>query len=220
MLGRIASLALIVVCAGAGFMGYRLLVSGLEADVYRARLEELSADYGALRGEFNRAVRKTAVTELVVEGGKLSIVIRTGDGALLRSETPFDPSKEIYVDYVVVGGRLWIRRIFDEDTAPGSGMVIDPRFVDVNWSDENTLHGKAAYRALAEGVWIVSVTGDGSLGLARREEGERSDLAAAPPIRSYAPVEEEAQDALRELEAMEVLQGVAQVLRITERETP
>ncbi|MBW2272446.1 MAG: hypothetical protein JRG96_04185 [Deltaproteobacteria bacterium] len=216
MLGRIASLALIVVLAGAGFMGFRLLATGLEARVYRARLEELGADYDALREQYNRAVRKTAVTELVVEDGKLAIAIRTGDGALQRFDTPFDPSKEIYVDYVVVGGRLWIRRIFDEDTAPGSGMMIDPRFVDVNWSDEDAHHGKAAYRELEEGVWVVSVTGDGSLGLARREEGETGDLAAAPPVRSYAPVEEEVEAALRDIEAGELLQGLAQALRLRE----
>ncbi len=217
MLGRIASLALIVVLGGAGFMGFRLLVSGLEAEVYRARLEELSADYDVLRQQYNRAVRKTAVTELVVEGDTLAIAIRTGDGAVMRYDTPFDPSKEIYVDYVVVGGRLWIRRLFDEDTAPGSGMVIDPRFVDVNWSDEDALHGKAAYRELDEGTWVVSVTGDGSLGLARRDEGAVLELAAAPPVRSYSPVDEEVEAVLREIEAVEVLQGLGHSLRITDR---
>jgi hypothetical protein len=108
------------------------------------------------------------------EGGEgtLSVVIRTADGDTQVLNSPFDPSQEIYVAYVVSNGRLWIRRVFDESTPPGQDMVIDPRFTDVDWSADEKSHGKAAYRALGEGHWVVDVTGDGSLGLARQKPGE------------------------------------------------
>ena len=52
----------------------------------------MSEDYGELRDRYNAAVRRTAVTELVVEDGKLSVVIRTDDGEIQVLQSPFDPS--------------------------------------------------------------------------------------------------------------------------------
>ena len=106
MVTRLLALAFLAVLAAAGFGGFRLLEATLAVEVYQQRLAQLSSDHEALRDLFNQAVRRTAVTELRVEDGKLSVVIRTADGDLRLLPSPYDPAKEIYVDYVVVGGRL------------------------------------------------------------------------------------------------------------------
>jgi hypothetical protein len=212
MASRLLSLALLVVLAVAGFSAFHLLEATLAAEVYQERLAQLSSDHEALRELFNEAVRRTAVTELRVEEGSLSVVIRTADGELRVLPSSFDPSKEIYVDYVVVGGRLWIRRIFDEDTAPGEGMLVDPKLADVDWSADETSYGKAAYRSLDEGRWVVDVTGDGSLGLTRREEGSSQVLSPAPPVRDYEPVDTAVRHALGVIGPAEAARVVARRL--------
>jgi hypothetical protein len=188
MMARILGALLVLLVAAAGFAAFRLLEASLATDVYRERLAEMSTDYEVLREQYNQAVRRTAVTELLVEDETLKVVIRTAEGELQTLTSPFDPSREIYVDYVVLNGRLWIRRLFDDATAPGQGMVVDPRFIDVDWDREGASHGKAAYRSLGPGRWVVDVTGDGSLGLTRREGDEPSDLAPPPAVRRYQPV--------------------------------
>lgn len=197
------------ICAFAGLEGYRLVQSGIEAEVYRARLEEVAHDYEELRTQYNEAVRRTAVTELVVEDGRLRVAIRDVTGEIKSFDTPYDPSQEIYVDYVVLEGRLWIRRVFDESTPPERGLVIDPGLAEVDWDADPEGHGKAAYRELTEGRWVVSVTGDGSLGLARAGNGQRAELTPAPPIRSYEPVESEVIDALRAVGPVEAVRALA-----------
>lgn len=214
MISRILSLFLLVLVAISAFSAYRLLQASLAAEVYRDRLAELSADYEQLRERYNDAVRRTAVTELLVEGGQLTVVIRTADGELQSLESSFDPSKEIYVDYVVHEGRLWIRRLFDEDTPPGEGMVIDPRFVAVDWDASRENHGKAAYRSLGEGRWVVDVTGDGSLGLSRREPHERVRLEPPPPVRRFEPIDAAVDDALGAIQPVEALEALARQLEI------
>ncbi len=191
MTTRILNVVLVLIAAVAGFAAFRLLEASLEADVYRERLGALTADYESLRSRYNEAVRRTAVTELLVGEGSVDVVIRDAAGEMQTLETPFDPSREIYVDYVVLDGRLWIRRLFDEATAPDRGFFVDPRLVDVDWTREGASHGKAAYRALEPGRWVVDVTGDGSLGLARRDETAPAQLAPAPAIRDYAPIDNE-----------------------------
>ncbi len=213
-MSRMLSLVLILLVTLCGLAAFRLLEASLAAEIYRDRLAELAADYEALRERYNRAVRRTAVTELVVEGGKLRVVVRSADGELQTFESSLDPSKEIYVDYVVHGGRLWIRRVFDEATPPGEGLVIDPRLVDVDWGLETGSYGKAAYRELGEGRWVVDVTGDGSLGLARREPGAALDLQPPPAVRRYAPMEEEVQLALAAIRPSEALQALVRQLKL------
>ena len=204
-LGRLALGSLLIATLGvAAFATFRVLETQIEADVYRDRLSEISQDLAELRSQFNEVVRKTAVTELWVEGDELSVTIRAADGSRKTLLTPFDPRSEIYVDYVVVNGRLWIRRVFDESTAPDRGMLIDPELADIDWSDEGASHGKATYRALHDGRWVVSVTGDGSLGLAPAVEGEPTQLSPPPPVRDYAPVAEHVAAALRDLSPEEI----------------
>ncbi len=208
MATRILGVLLAVLLAAGGFATFRLLEASLASEVYRARLAEMRADYEALRDRYNQAVRRTAVTELLVEDDTLTVVIRTAEGELQSLSTPFDPTREIYVDYVVLGGRLWIRRLFDDATAPEQGMLIDPRFIDVDWDSAGETHGKAAYRSLSPGRWVVDVTGDGALGLTHREDDEPIDLAPPPPVRRYEPVEgvvEGRLGAIRPREALEAL---------------
>lgn len=192
MMNRITGIASLVLLAVAGYVGYRLVEANLRADIYRDRLTALAADYDTLRETYNQAVRRTAVTELVVDGGKLSVSIRNAEGVVKSIPTPFDPSGEIYVDYVVLDGRLWVRRVFDAKTPPSRGVLIDPKLAAVSWDDQGATHGKAVYRQLGEGRWIVTVTGDGSLGLARSTLSEPTDLTTTPPVRDYEPVSEQA----------------------------
>lgn len=192
MMNRITGIASLVLIAVAGYAGYRLVEANLRADIYRDRLTSLAADYDTLRATYNQAVRRTAVTELVVENGKLCVSIRNAEGVVKSIPTPFDPAGEIYVDYVVLDGRLWVRRVFDAKTPPSQGVLIDPKLAEVSWDDQGATHGKAVYRQLGEGRWIVSVTGDGSLGLARSTRTAPTDLTTTPPVRDYEPISEQA----------------------------
>lgn len=217
MLRWMTSLALLLVLGATGYASYRLLRAGLESDVYRARLEAVVEDYAALREQYQDAIRKTAVTELLVRDGRLEIAIRTADGQRQVFETPFDPSKEIYIDFVVVAGRLWIRRVFDSETAPDKGMTIDPHYVDLQWNADNALHGKAVYRSLDEGRWVVTVTGGGALGLAKLPEEARAELTAAPALREFVPVDRAVDAALEEIHAEEVFETLVRELVPTHR---
>ena len=193
MLNRITGIASVVFILVAGFVGYRLLEANLKADIYRDRLIALESDFDQLRDTYNKAVRRTAVTELVVDEGKLCVSIRNTEGEVKSIPTPFDPSGEIYVDYVVLDGRLWMRRVFDAKTPPSQGVVIDPKLAEVDWESQGATHGKAVYRQLSEGRWVVSVTGDGSLGLARSMGNDPVDLTNSPDVRDYEPITEQAQ---------------------------
>ena len=154
MINRIGNAAAVVLLGVAGFVGYRLVQANLKADIYRDRLTALADDYDQLKQTYNRAVRKTAVTELVVRDGALSISIRTSEGVIRHIPTPFDPSGEVYIDYVVHNGRLWVRRVFDAQTPPSEGVLIEPQLAEVGWDDPALAHGKAVYRRLGEGRWI------------------------------------------------------------------
>ena len=213
MLRLLGGLLLAALLAFTALAAYQLLRTGLAADVYRARLEQVVGDYEALRGQYNQAVRRTAVTELIVADGRLSVAIRDAGGGIRTLETPFDPAREIYVDFVVLDGRLWIRRVFDDRTPPEAGVLVDPALAEIDWSAEGAAYGKATYRALGPGRWVVSVTGDGSLGLTRARDGAPAELAPAPPVREYDPIERELAGALRELGPAEVVQALAARLR-------
>ena len=207
MFSRIASLLFVLVVAIAGVGVYRLVEARVASDIYRARLAELAQSYEALRDQYDEAVRRTAVTELVVRDGELFVSIRTAAGELHTIPTPYDPRNEIYVDYAVVDGRLWIRRVFDAATPPDEALVVDPALRRIDWEADEALHGKAAYRSLGEGRWIVTVTGDGSLGLARVAADEPMPLAAAPRLRRFDPIEQEVRDAMGAFEPGEVIRA-------------
>jgi hypothetical protein len=199
-LGRFVSISLMsVLAAGAGYLGFRVLRSEIAAAVYRDRLASLAKDYEALRGRYNEAVKQSAVTELVVKEGRLSVEVRSREGVVRTIATPLDPSREVYVDYAVVGGRLLIRRVFDAKTPPEEGQVIDAALAGVDWNSPEASHGKAVYRTLGEGRWTISVSGNGALTLSKNDSAEPMSLVSAPPLRTY---EEELAAMKAEVEAI------------------
>ena len=198
-------MGLVLLCLIAG-IGYRFASSKVELDVYRDRLAGLSNEYESLRSTYNQAVRKTAVTELIVKDGRLSLVIRTIEGVDRVIDTPFDPAREIYCDYVLLDGRLWIRRVYDSHTPPDKGLVIDDKLRQVDWNDPAARYGNAVYRSLGEGRWIVTVTGDGSLGLVKVNGNSAATLSGPPPVRDYEQIEKQIRQAVDHI-------GIADVLR-------
>lgn len=178
---------------GATLMGYHLVRANLTETVYRERLEDVASRYESLRGQYNSAVRRTAVTELVVKDNELTVRIRNAAGVIRDIPTDYDPRNEIYVDYAIVDGRLWIRRVFDALTPPSRGLVIDPELAGIEWDDERATFGKAVYRSLGEGRWVVSASGDGSLGL-RHAGDEDIDLVEPPRLGTYSELESELND--------------------------
>lgn len=207
MTRRLATVGMAAVLGLAALAGYRLIRSDMTVEVYRERLAEATRAHGRLADRFNEVVKRTAVTELVVAQGRMSVVVRNATGVVCTISTPYDPAGEIYVDYVVAEGRLWIRRVYDADTPPSKGQVIDPQLADFDWDQNHDAVGKAVYRRLHDGRWIVTVSGDGSLGLAHLDPGEpEPELAPPPPVKSYEQVEAELGDRIERI-------GPAQVLR-------
>lgn len=205
LLHRLSTVVMVILAAVAGYAGYRVARSQVAEQVYLARLGELKGEYDALQTRYNEAVRKTAVTELLVEDGKLCVTIRDASGAVQTLPTPFDPSREIFVDYVVVDGRLWIRRVFDDKTPPEQAMVIDPKLARVDWDSAGAAHGKAAYRTLSEGRWLVTVTGDGAVALAKCDDCGELQLATAPPVKDYETLERDTTDAVQAIGVTDVV---------------
>lgn len=167
----------------------------LSARIFAQRIEVLAADYERLRQDYNRAVRRTAVTELQVTDTSVSVVVRTADGARREFATGCRADREVYVDYVVVGGRLWIRRVFDSATPPEAGTLVDPALAGVDWDADAATVGKAVYRRLEPGRWVVTVSGNGSLGLERRREHDEVTLSPPPPVTDMATLEQDLRDA-------------------------
>ena len=66
----LGTLAFVMILAVAGLFGFRLIHSQIITDLYRDRLLSLGRDYDRLRRSYNEAVRKTAVTELIVQDGR------------------------------------------------------------------------------------------------------------------------------------------------------
>ncbi|NNL67894.1 MAG: hypothetical protein HKP30_16720 [Myxococcales bacterium] len=198
MLRGFAWLGLLGLCGLALFAGYGLVRAQFADEVLRSRLELLAGDYRDLHERYEALIARTAVTELRVADGALSVVVRNAHGALREIPTPFDPTSEIYVDFAMVDGRLFVRRVFAEDVPPREGVLVDPALLAIDWEAPGAAHGKAAYRTLAEGRWVVTVTGGGSLGLARA--GEAPVVLSPPPrLREFEPVESRVDERLAAL---------------------
>ncbi|MEM8737585.1 MAG: hypothetical protein AAGG38_03795 [Planctomycetota bacterium] len=181
-------LTLVFFLAAAGF-AYQVLRSGIAAEVYHDRLVELNEDHHQLIDHYNQAVTRTAVTELLVDDGSVSVNVRTADGKLESHPIDADPEHPLYVDYVVKDGRLLIRRVFDSRSVPDDAGVIDSKLLDLDWADPTVRHGQAIYRKLTDGRWIVTVSGDGSLALAKVDADTPVDLLPSPAVREFDPVE-------------------------------
>ena len=190
---------------------YGLLRARLSDEILRHRLELLAADYEALRERYGAVIARTAVTELRVADGHLSVVVRSLDGVLHEIETPYDPTQEIYVDYAVLDGRLFVRRVFAEDVPPREGVLVDPALLAIDWDDVRAGHGKAAYRTLGEGRWIVTVTGGGALGLAPAPDAP-PELSPPPRLRRFEPVESRVEARLAEVDVAEVWRALRRSL--------
>jgi hypothetical protein len=201
----LSRLAVIAVVGAAGLFGYQLLRADLAAEVYRERLEGLAGEYEALRGTFNEVVAKTAVTEILVREGRVSLRVADARGGVALLETPYTNAAEIHVDYVIVGGRLLIRRIYDEHTPPSGAFLVDAALADVDWDSPAARHGTTIYRALDEGRWVITVSANGSLDLSRAGEAETVELAAEPPVRQYDQIETEARRTIEGIGPGEVL---------------
>lgn len=174
-----------------GMVGLRLAKSDAAERVYRQRLEAMATDYESLRSDYNQAIRRTAVTELVVADGKVTALVRSAHGTVAEVATAADPTKEVYVDFALVDGRVWIRRVFDSATRPNDATVIDPRLADVDWEGSNASVGQAVYRTLGEGRWVVRVSGDGALGLERVPDDAVISLSEAPAVKTFEEIQGE-----------------------------
>jgi hypothetical protein len=168
--------------------GFFWLKEEVTSSIYRSKLEAMAAEYTALADRYNHAVRQSAITELEVAGDTVTVLIRTTDGRIRRIPTTLDPRHEIYVDYLVDNGRIWIRRIFDQTTPPEKALVIDPVWDVVDWDTSGLEFGKAIYRALQPGIWSIQVSGNGALSLERVAESRPEFLQASPEIRSYEEI--------------------------------
>ena len=200
-------IALLLLCVLI-VLGYSWASRKVELDIYRDRLAGLSNEYESLRLMYNEAVRKTAVTELIVKDGQLSLAIRTIEGVERLIDTPFDPAREIYCDYVLLDGRLCIRRVYDAHTPPHKGLVIDDKLAYVDWDDPGANYGSAVYRSLGEGRWIVTVTGDGSLGLVKIDARADVALSGPVPVRDYSQLEKQINEDLSRVGVGDVLKRV------------
>jgi len=190
MIQKLLSLGWVVALLACAAAVYKVSDAVSRAQEAEKALAQARAQFDDLAQQYNQAIRKTAVTELWVEQGQLSVVVRTAAGVEQRIATPYDPAGEVYVDYVVVDGRMWIRRVFDANTPPSQATVIDPQWEQIDWSNPAATLGKAVYRTLDEGRWTITVTGDGSLGLAKASTpSQDTQLTYAPPLGSFEPVE-------------------------------
>ncbi len=210
----ITSASLAVLALVVAVTGYRLVRAGLVETVYRDRLETLGTEYESLREHYNTAVRRTAVTELLVTDdtpeapSKVTVRVRTSDGTLATIDTPYRAGAELYVDAVVVDGRLWIRRVFDARTPPEQGVVIDPALAGIDWAQSTTTIGKAVYRGITPGRWVVSVSGDGSLTLVRNDDDDDIDLARGPEVIEFGEFKEKLEQDIAKLGAKDIWASV------------
>lgn len=189
----------VIALLAATLLGYQWAKASVAQEIYRDRLASLQADYQHLAKQYNQAITPRPVTELLVEDQKICVIVRKGDGELVRVPTPFNGwENDVYVDYVLADGRLLIRRVFEikngQDTS--KPVQVDAELVEVQWGD-SVPFGKAIYRSkMEDGRWVVSVTGDGSLTLKRIAANEPVKLATQPKIQKFDPVDERADEAV------------------------
>ncbi|MEN0021180.1 MAG: hypothetical protein AAF747_09885 [Planctomycetota bacterium] len=201
-------LVVLAVIVGVGVLSMEIARARVEREVYKTRLADLHLEFDALVERYNRAVRRSAVTELVVEDGELDVSVRSSAGELRRIETDADPSREVYVDFAVVNGRIWVRRVFDETTAPSDATLIDPELAEIDWESEEASHGQAVYRSLSEGRWVVSVSGSGAMQLVPSPIDGPADLVAPPRVASFEELEAEARREVGELGWIEMIRAL------------
>lgn len=194
-------LSIIAICV-ASIAGYQWAKANVAQDIYRDRLTSLQADYQQLAEQYNQAITPRPVTELLVEDGRVCVIVRKGGGELVRVPTTFNGwENDVYVDYVLADGRLLIRRVFEikngQDTS--KPVQVDSDLVEVQWGDAVPF-GKAIYRSkMEDGRWVVSVTGDGSLTLKHVGDEAEVELATQPRVEEFKPMDQRADNAVERI---------------------
>ncbi len=212
LLRALGMVALVVLC---GLAIWRHSRGDIVTDIYRQRLEQLSANYQQLRSQYNQAVRKTAVTELVLEGGQLSVAIRTAAGVIETIPTHLDANQEVHVEYLVQDGKLWIRRVYTlSEPDPGGRAhaavaMINPSLADPPWASDPSLKGLSVFRKdLTPGRWVVTTTGNAALDLKKLPPGQESQLASPPPVRDFPTMEKEIRDEIAEVDTWDIVANI------------
>jgi len=206
--GSITGLAVVGATAVVAMVGLRFAKADAANAVYKSRLQDLSSEYETLRTHYNSAVRQTAVTELVVRDRSVTVQVRTIEGTVETIETDANADKEIYVDFALIEGRLWIRRVFDADTPPSQATLINPKLAQIDWDQENALVGQAVYRQLGEGRWVVKTSGDGALALTRVPEDQIVNLAPPPEIGNFDEIQSEVSEEIDKVSWRDVFAAV------------
>lgn len=186
------------------FAGYHVVKTQVESDEYQKRLITLRNDYENLRGAHNEAVKKTAVTELLVnEDGTVCVVFVTMNGEEKVVPTQFKMGTEIFADFIMIEGTAYFRRVFDENTKPVDALYIDPQLQTVEWkkATEDRPTGNIAYALLDEpGRWVVTVTGNKSLDIRKKNEDEAPTvLVPNVKVKDYSQVEKEVNESISKI---------------------
>tara|TARA_R110002073_G_scaffold118918_1_gene258679 strand:- start:593710 stop:594363 length:654 start_codon:yes stop_codon:yes gene_type:complete len=206
--GSITGFAIIAAVGLVSVVGMRFAKADAANEVYQSRLRDLSTNYESLAAQYNQAVRQTAITELVVKDRSITVQIRTIEGTAETIETSCDADKEIYVDFALIEGRLWIRRVFDADTPPSQATIINPKLANVDWNAEGALVGQAVYRQLDEGRWVVNAAGDGALALTKVPDDQVVNLSPPPTIKAYEEIQSQVDEELDKVTWRDVIATV------------
>ncbi len=204
----ITSVAILSAVAITSIVGLKIAKAEAANSVYQDRIRDLSTNYESLAAQYNQAVRQTAVTELVVKDRKITVQIRTIEGEQETIQTPCNADKEIYGDFALIAGRLWIRRVFDADTPPSQATVINPKLANVDWDSEGALVGQAVYRQLDEGRWIVNAAGDGALALTKVPDDQIINLSPPPTVKAYEEIQSEVNERIDKVTWRDVFASV------------
>lgn len=197
----LAGMLCLVVAAGLVFSRAQV-----ETEIYRQRLVDLHGEFETLAGQFDRVVQRSAVTELEVIDGRINVLIRSANGVLECIPTRFSAADTIHVDFLVRDGRLWIRRIYDDQTPPEKGQVIDPQWAVVDWRDPKVTRGQTIYRGqLEDGRWVINVSGSGSMELVRVGPNEPHELVFAPQLLDAEELTRSIVDARKGVTTVDVL---------------
>lgn len=206
--GTVTGFAIIAAVGVVSIVGLRFAKADAANHVYQSRLRDLSTDYESLAAQYNQAVRQTAITELVVKDRKITVQIRTIEGTAETIETACNADKEIYVDFALIEGRLWIRRVFDSDTPPSQATIINPKLANVDWDAEGAMVGQAVYRQLDEGRWVVNAGGDGALALTKVPKDQIVNLSPPPTIKAYDEVQTQVNEEIDKITWRDVFASV------------
>lgn len=211
MMRRLGHVMFVGVLALALLLGYNFARSTIAADFYRDRFHDELRRNEALRQSFNEVVRKNVVTELVVnEDDSVCVVFVDGNNEEKIVPTPFKKGAVVYVDFMMNDGRLYLRRLFDEKTAPADALVIDPQLQTVKTQPDSELFGNAPYARLNQrGRWVVNATHNGALELKKADDtAPREPIVRNLQVRDYKEIERDVNSKADEIGPQDVLNSL------------